>query len=106
MKTGTTPTHTFTIPFNKSAIADVEITYQQREKTILQKYLADCELYETDSNSCEIKLTLTQEETFLFAEPSFAAQIRVLDNNGVVTASDKIYDFCDQSFSRKVLVFE
>ena len=61
MKQGTTPTHIFLIPFDTSTITNLAILYAQGDSVILRKELADCTL-----EGQEIKVTLTQEETFLF----------------------------------------
>jgi hypothetical protein len=58
---GTTPTHTFTLPFEKEMLADLRISYLQNKKKILTKEMEDVEI-----NGNDINLTLTQEETFLF----------------------------------------
>jgi hypothetical protein len=58
---GTTPTHTFTLPFEKEMLADLRITYIQNKKKIFTKEMEDVEISGSD-----ISLTLTQEETLLF----------------------------------------
>ena len=58
---GTTPTHTFNIPFEASDIEAARIIYAQNDKEIFTKTVADCSL---NGNSISVKLT--QEETFLF----------------------------------------
>ena len=60
---GTTPTHTFTLPFEEELVADLRITYSQNKKTIFTKHKEDVEI---DGN--DINVTLTQEETFRFKE--------------------------------------
>lgn len=47
---GTTPTHTFTIPFEKELVADLRITYTQKKKKILTKHLKDVEIVGNDIN--------------------------------------------------------
>lgn len=58
---GTTPTHTFTIPFAASDIEAARVIYAQNDKEIFIKTAADCSL-----NDKSICVKLTQEETFLF----------------------------------------
>ena len=84
MRLGTTPKHTFILPFETDLIQELKITYSQNKKIILEKYLADCEV---DKNSVSYKLT--QEETFLFAEGvNIELQARVLTMSGEALASN------------------
>lgn len=78
MNRGTTPTHTFTIPFDTSLIKEVKIIYSQDDEQVFCKRTADCELSGTD-----IKTTLSQEETFMFdCKKLVQIQLRVLTNGG------------------------
>ena len=84
MRIGTTPTHTFIFPFETSLIKELKITYAQKKKTVLVKYLDDCEI---SQNS--VSVPLTQEDTFLFAENvNVEVQARVLTMQGDALASD------------------
>ena len=84
MRLGTTPTHQFIIPFEVSMIQEFKVTYSQRDKIILEKYLED---FQTDENS--LFITLTQEETFLFASGiDVDIQARVLTTGNEALASD------------------
>lgn len=84
MRLGTTPKHTFTFPFETSLIKELKIIYAQKNKTVLEKRLDDCEI-ETMSISC----TLTQEETFSFEHGVIVeVQARVLTTDGDALASD------------------
>ena len=58
---GTTPTHTFTIPFEASDIEVARVIYSQNDKEIFTKTAAECALIDKS-----ISVKLTQEETFLF----------------------------------------
>ena len=58
---GTTPTHTFNIPFDTSMVKEVKILYAQDDVKILEKKNGDCTL-----TGQSISVTLTQEGTFLF----------------------------------------
>ena len=60
---GTTPTHVFTLPFEKELLADLRINYFQDNKEVLVKGKKDVTISGND-----ITLMLTQEETFLFKE--------------------------------------
>lgn len=83
MRRGTTPKHIFTFPFETSLIKQLKITYVQRDKIILEKYLADCEL---DVNTASV--TLTQEDTFLFVNSGdISIQVRILTHGNEALAS-------------------
>lgn len=80
---GTTPTYTFTLPFDTSIVNKVKITYAQDDVTTLEKYTTDCTL-----NDETISVTLTQEDTFLFdCKKPLEIQIRILTSGGDVIAS-------------------
>lgn len=61
MRRGTTPTHTFTLPFDVSIVADVSVIYQQDKVIIVKKDKSDCSL-----GGDTISLKLTREETLSF----------------------------------------
>lgn len=83
MVQGTTPKHTFILPFSSDAVKECEIIYQQNSKTVLTKTESDCDMEEN-----EISLKLTQEETFLFSAAVVVdIQIRVKTFDGEVLAS-------------------
>lgn len=99
MRLGTTPKHTFTFPFETSLIQELKITYSQNGKTVLEKHLVDCEI---GDNFCSV--TLTQEETFLFAGcVAIAIQARVLTVGGDALASDIYYVESGKCLDREVL---
>lgn len=79
---GTTPTHIFNIPFDTSQIAEVRVLYAQNNKLILTKTTTDVEM-----EYRKIKVTLTQEDTFLFDTTAVEIQVRVLTNEGVALSS-------------------
>lgn len=62
---GTTPTLTFSIPFDTSKITDGYITFVQQKFVVIDKPISDCKL---DGNV--ITITLTQEETLKFQTES------------------------------------
>ena len=80
---GTTPTHTFLLPFDTASIRSLRITYAQRGEVVLQKSEADC--------TCDgdtLRVQLTQEDTLRFAAGDrMQMQLRVLTENGDVFAS-------------------
>ena len=99
MRLGSTPKHTFTLPFETDLIQELKITYSQNKKIILEKYLADCEV---DKNSVSYKLT--QEETFLFADGVHVeCQVRVLKTTGDVLASNIRIVTVERCLDREVL---
>ena len=80
---GTTPTHTFKIPFDTNSISEVRVIYAQDDVVIFTKTEDDCVL-EGDS----IIVTLTQEDTFKFNHKrSVQIQLRVLTAKGEVLSS-------------------
>lgn len=80
---GTTPTHTFNIPFDTSLVDEVKITYAQDDEIIFFKSTSDCTLEGTT-----ISVTLTQEDTFRFdCKKSVEIQIRILTLGGDVLTS-------------------
>lgn len=80
---GTTPTHTFTIPFDVSGIAKVKIIYAQDDKVMCEKTTENCTLEGTN-----IRTTLTQEDTLKFDhKTSVQIQVRILTHGGQALAS-------------------
>lgn len=77
MRQGTTPTHTFTLPFNTEVISKVRVLYAQNGKLKIVKTEADAVM---DGNTVSVKLT--QEDTFLL-RTSFTTdiQLRALTQN-------------------------
>lgn len=80
---GTTPTHTWVLPFDTSLLKEVSITYQQNDENIIKKTEEDCVM---EGN--KISVTLTQEDT-LKLEPKVrtAVQLKVMTNNDSVMAT-------------------
>ena len=58
---GTTPTQTFTLPFERELISDLRITYVQNKKDIITKKMGDIKF-----TNNEISIIFTQEETYQF----------------------------------------
>ena len=80
---GTTPKHTFNIPFDTSMIDKVRILYAQNDNLVVVKTKEDCEI--TDK---AIITTLTQEDTFKFDKNTdVEIQIRILTKGGDAPAS-------------------
>lgn len=113
---GTTPYHSFLVPFARENIDKVYITYLQNEEVILDKDINDVtieevnpvvdntsideidveniETNEEEEHISQITLHLTQEDTLKFkfypaAKKNIAIiQLRLLDKNGEAYASD------------------
>ena len=84
MRIGTTPNHTFVLPFEVEKLAEMKVTYSQNGKVVLEKYLADGE-----KSGRAVSFTLSQEETFLFDNNvNVEVQARVLTAGGDALASD------------------
>lgn len=80
---GTTPTHTFNIPFEAGMIKECRIIYAQDNEVIVKKDNSKCILEGTT-----IKVTLTQEDTFKFDNlKPVQIQLRILTKSGEVFAS-------------------
>jgi hypothetical protein len=77
---GTTPTHTFTLPFDTSNVKDIMITYIQDGDIIFVKKLKDCTL-----NNTKILVDLSQADTFaLQHEYLLTIELKVLTTNNKV----------------------
>lgn len=80
---GTTPTHTFTLPFDTSMISKLRVIYQQSDRTVLVKTEKDCTM---EGNTISYKLT--QAETLRFdSNTTVEIQIRVLTETGEALVS-------------------
>ena len=80
---GTTPTHTFNIPFDVSYIKECKVVYAQDNVVIVTKSTSDCILEGTS-----VKTTLSQEDTFAFdSNKAVQIQLRILTTNDVALAS-------------------
>ena len=96
---GTTPLHTFSLPFGTETIKTVQITYAQNGVVMITKSNDDCDFGE---NTVSVKLT--QEDTFKFIEGACVEiQIRVLTAGDDVLASRVMRVHCDKCLSKDVL---
>lgn len=96
---GTTPLHTFSLPFGTEMIKTVQITYAQKGEVILTKSNDDCSF---EGKAVSVKLT--QEDTFKFAEGvCVEVQIRVLTEQNDVLASRVMRVHCDECLAKDVL---
>ena len=96
---GTTPIHTFVLPFDDSFISKVRVIYKQLDKVILKKETEDCTI---EGNVVTVKLT--QEETFRFDYNYFVhIQIRVLTSGNESLKSDIIMKGLTECLDDEVL---
>lgn len=80
---GTTPTHTFKLPFDTSNVQNAAVIYAQNDAVLFEKQAKDCAM-----QGDEISVTLTQEETLKFdCHYNAQIQIRVLTTGGQALAS-------------------
>lgn len=80
---GTTPTHTFNLPFEVGMIKECRVLYAQDDVVLVTKNTSDCILEGTT-----VKTTLTQNDTFKFdSDKAVQIQIRILTVNDVALAS-------------------
>lgn len=88
MRRGTTPTLTFTTPYEAAMVQSGYITFQQRGTIIIDTPLSDPSVT-VDDNA--ISITLTQEQTLTFdqnASTPATAQIRAILTSGKAVASN------------------
>lgn len=81
---GCTATNSFTVPFKQDEVDVLYITYQQREKTVLEKTIKDCTFAEG-----VVTVNLSQEETLMF-ESLLAVRIQIrarLKNNAAIKSN-------------------
>ena len=96
---GTTPTHTFQLPFGTETIKTIQIAYAQNGNEKLTKGNADC-TFEGNVVTCK----LTQEDTFKFAHGECVeVQVRVLTLGNDALASRVMRVHCNECLSDEVL---
>lgn len=98
MRRGTTPTHTFTLPFETSIINSLRITYEQENKVILTKETDDCDIHDNI-----VSVQLTQEETLKFiCNTPAKCQLKIRRNDNVV-ASEVFNFFVSECLDNEVI---
>lgn len=95
---GTTPTHTYHMPFDTALIDKIKITYAQNGVVVLTKEKADCKI---DGNAVTVRLT--QEDTLKFDASRVQIQVRVLTTGGDALASDIVTKPCKDVLEGGVL---
>lgn len=99
MKMGSTPTHTFTVPYEASSIRKIRVSYGQNGKELVCKSESDCVL-EEGILSC----TLTQRDTLQFDHRKpLEIQVKILLNTGDVFLSDLIICDVEYALCREIL---
>lgn len=98
MRRFTTPTHTFTLPFDASIVDKFLLTYVQDEITILEKTEKEVKV---EGNVWSVELT--QTETQKFKPGTACCQIRVLTTNGKALASDPFHFSVRKVYNEVVL---
>jgi hypothetical protein len=99
MRQGTTPKHTFTLPFDTSIVAKVRVVYAQRDDVKIVKTEADAEM---QGNNLSVKLT--QEDTLqLNGSLKTHIQVRVVTHDGDSFVSDIITVNTDRCLDGEVL---
>lgn len=102
MRQGTTPKHTFKLPFSIPDGSVVRVIYKQSENVLFVKTANDCAI-EADT----ISLRLTQEETFQFdVRYKVRIQIRILTPNDEALESEVIVRTVKECLEREVLSLE
>ena len=83
MTRGTTPRHTWKLPFSSSKVKEAMVIYAQNDVEVFHKDTYECAM---DGN--EISVVLTQEETLKFDHNfNVQMQLRVLTDEGEALAS-------------------
>lgn len=86
MRRGTTPTLTFTTPYEASLISSGYITFKQRGAIVLDVPISDDSVTVEDNS---IAITLSQEQTLaMTTADNCAAQIRLILGEGKAVASN------------------
>lgn len=78
---GSTPTHTFRVPFDTSTIDELHLIYSTNGKVRVRKTKEDCILKDNT-----IEVMLTQDDTLKLTEAFVNIQLRVV-RDGVVFSS-------------------
>lgn len=99
MPRGTTPTHTFTLPFAASLVRSCRITYAQDGQVVLRKETGDCVIA-----GDAISVKLTQEDTFKFTDNSrIQIQLRVLTTDGTALKTPVYVKYAQECLDDEVL---
>lgn len=99
MRRGTTPTHTFTLPFDTELIKSAQVVYSQGGNIVLKKKTEDLTLA-----GKTITYKMKQEESLAFdSNTNVDIQVRVLLDDGDAFASDIKSVYAAQCLDDEVL---
>lgn len=100
MRRGTTPTITFTLPFDTAGvIKDLRASFAQDNEIIIEKKIVDCTL---DGNT--VSVDLSQEDTLkLTHDKAVKIQVKILTIDGQVIASIPRSVPCGEILNTEVL---
>lgn len=103
---GSTPIHTFVLPFDLENITNIHITYRQNGCNVLSKTMMDNFAdFSVDIDAREVSVRLSQSDTLVFTcgkqykNNLVQIQVRVLFESGTVMTSDIINDRVVDTFS-------
>lgn len=96
---GSTPTHTFSTPYEKSLVDRAIITYWQNGKIVLEKHTEDIDIQDR-----QMITELSQEDTLSFDEKGdVKMQIKVKLTNGKVIPSNDMYASVKDVLNKEVI---
>ena len=99
MTRGTTPTHTFRLPFSADIAEKIRIIYAQNDNVVLEKSESDCTI-----NGDTISVALSQEDTFSFdTKSNVQIQLRVLTAGNNALASKILIASVAECLTEEVL---
>ena len=95
----TTAPFTFNLPVEISTLSEVRISFCQNNKVLITKALNNC-----TTNTKQLNITLTQEETALFdSQYAGQVQLRVKTTNNEVFNSEVFNFDVKKSFDKEIL---
>ena len=83
----TTPTHTFTLPFDTSTCSAIQVTYEQGKIALVKEYKGGIPPSGMVLDGANVIVVLTQDETKQFKTGKVNVQLRVLTTDGEAFAS-------------------
>lgn len=85
---GETIAHTFILPYEKSYISKVIVSYRQSERLVLEKVIASSRAMQELDEGTAITVTLAEEESLLFEDNAhYDVQVNVFMSSGRATSS-------------------
>jgi hypothetical protein len=99
MRQGTTPTLTFTLPFEVADLVKCDVDFAQNNKVVLSKKIEDCTLSENT-----VAVTLTEDETLnLSTKQLLEMQISVQKSDNTIARSKPIVAKVGKALSGEAL---